>query len=222
MIYKIGVFILFLFLVHGCAHRSLPPSMPPPVSSPSRAALYKKPCHIVKKGDSLWLISKKYGVSIDALMEENNIAHPSRIKVGQKLAIPFSQSHLKKQLLFLFPVHGTIIHYFGEVIDKRINKGLKIKTDGNTPVYSAMRGEVVFTSYLKGYGNTVIIEHQNNFATVYANLSQIAVKKGDMVLQNHILGYVAHNSQHNMPLLHFEVRNGYKAEDPLLYLVYDD
>ena len=151
-------------------------------------------------------------------MKENNIRNPSKIIIGQKLFIPVSTSHPKKARTFLFPVQGEITYYFGEVINKKINKGITIKTKENACVHPSKRGKVVFCDYIRGYGNTVIIEHANNISTVYANLADSSVKRGDSVSQDHLLGHVAVDAKTNVAILHFEVRTGYRAADPLYYM----
>lgn len=219
---RLFVFLLFIIWSIGCApaRRTTPAYIPP--CMPARAVPSDwKPKYIVQNGDSLWLISKKYGISVDALMRENNISNPSRIFAGQKIYIPVCAINYKKEGLFLFPVQGRIKHYFGEVIDNKINNGIKVRPDGNAPVCAAGQGKVVFYNYLKGYGNTLIIEHSDGLSTVYANLSDVTIKKGDTVRQGQRMGLVAGDSSDSDALLHFEVRNGAKADDPLLYVKYD-
>jgi len=224
MFKKITVFIFFLFLVNGCTAHRHAPSYTPRCAEPKQKTFSSrpKPAYVIKKGDSLWKISKKFRVPVESLKSLNKITDPSRIKVGQKIYLPVSVSGQKKQGLFFFPVEGKIIHYFGEVIDNRLNKGLKIKSDKNENVFSAKQGKIVFADFLKGYGTTVIIEHDYDFSTVYANLSGIKIKKGDIVKGREILGTVSADPEQEHAILHFELRRGHAAEDPLLYIKHYD
>ena len=175
---------------------------------------------MVKRGDSLWAIAQQYNVSVDTLKRKNSIEDPSRLNAGQLLAVPSFSDEEQKKSSFRFPVKGKIIGYFGEVIDNRINKGIKIRAEGSAKVFSSLAGEVVFIGFINGYGQTVIVEHCNNISTVYSYLSGIEVEQGDLIAQGQLIGEVQLHPTENIHLLHFEVRKGPKATDPLQYVRY--
>ncbi len=224
-------FLLFLVILYnGCISREeLTSSHYSSSYQPSKVNTFyrgyktqKNIYYVVKKGDSLWSIAKKYNVKIEDLMRENNISYPATLKVGTKLVIPLNPLYKRdygiKKSLFLWPVEGRIITYFGEKINNKKNKGIEIETEENIPVKAAEKGKVTFSDYIKGYGKTVIIRHYNNISTVYTNLSKILVKEGDYVEKGKAIGIVGKDSQKNIGLLHFEVRKSYKAQNPLIYL----
>ncbi len=183
----------------------------------------KEVYYIVKKGDTLFSIAKKFNINVKTLMERNNLSSPGMLKAGIKLIIP-SQPIQKKyytstnKLLFLWPVQGKILTHFGERINNKKIKGIEIATQKGAIVKACERGKVTFSSYIKGYGKTVIIKHTDDISTVYTNLSEILVKEGTYVKRGQAIGKVGKDPQRNIYLLHFEIRKGYKTQNPLLYL----
>ena len=153
--------------------------------------------HTVGKNETLWRICKTYKVSIQEVAELNNIKNPARIKVGDKLFIPGARQQLTvkasqqdgegtspgivmKKGIFIWPVKGPVITQFG--IDNGFkNDGIDIAVAPGSSVVAAYDGQVVFSSDLKGYGKTIIIQHRDKYATVYANNKTNLAKKGDAV-----------------------------------------
>ncbi len=124
----------------------------------------------------------------------------------------------ENKTLFLWPVQGKIISYFGDEIGNKKNKGIEIQINRGTPIYASAKGKVTFSSYIKGYGKTIIIRHFNDISTVYANLSRISVKEGEYVKKGQIIGNAGNSLYKGKNIFHFEVRKGYKAQNPLVYL----
>ena len=80
-------------------------------------------------------------------------------------------------------------------------------------------GKVIFSSLLEGYGNTIIIQHKNNYATVYANNKKNLVKKGKWVKRGQNVAEVGLSSgKSNVPYLHFQIRKWNRPRNPLFYL----
>ncbi|MBN2482595.1 MAG: peptidoglycan DD-metalloendopeptidase family protein [Candidatus Omnitrophica bacterium] len=172
----------------------------------------------MKKGDSLWRIAQQYNISIDSLKRKNEIIDPAQLKAGQLLVVPDFDQDQNQGSSFVMPVKGKVVSYFGEVVDNRINKGIKIELTESQKVLSAMAGEVVFAGAINGYGQTVIIEHCDNISTVYSHLTNVEVTQGDFVAQGQSIGDVQSHPQKGSYLLHFEVRKGQTATDPLRYV----
>lgn len=80
------------------------------------------------------------------------------------------------------------------------NNGIDIRTDKSSDVYSVFAGTVVGTQFVPGYQNMVIVQH-GQYYTVYSNLEELTVKRGDQVSAKQIIGRVSNNK----PELHFEV-----------------
>lgn len=170
----------------------------------------------IRQGDSLWKISKQYNVSIERIMRDNNISSPYNLKVGQKIFIPRYRSTASQG--FLWPIKGNIVNYFNETVDSSLNRGLNIQaTTSNREVKASAQGKVVFSNPLKGWGETIILKHNSNLYTVYANLDQASVKEGSIVSKGKPIGMVA-SGKNGSYVLHFEVRKRNIPEDPLKYL----
>lgn len=177
---------------------------------------HTKKYHVVEKGDSLWGISKRYGISIDTLLKGNSISSPRNLKVGQKILIPAHYS--RRSGPFLWPVNGEVINFFNENVDNAINKGLNIKVNsGDKNIIASADGKVIFSNDLKGWGKTIILQHPSNVYTVYANLNCILIKEGSFVKKKQVIGEVACGKNNNH-ILHFEIRKKYIPQNPLNYL----
>ena len=173
--------------------------------------------YIVKKGDSLWRISKRYGVSVSAIMKVNGISSAQNLKVGQKLIIPRT-SRVKTSTSFLWPVKGEVVNFFGETVDSSPNRGLNIKANPTSKRVSASaQGRVVFSDNLKTWGRTVILEHGSDYYTIYANLDNTNLREGDLAKKGQSIGEVASGKNGNY-ILHFEIRKNYIPQDPLKYI----
>ena len=177
---------------------------------------------MVKRGDTLWKISKKYGVAVKDIMKANRLSSPNKIKIGQSIVIPGSRRTMKvttsrSKTSFSWPTNGEVINYFGENINNLANKGVNIRTNKEEDVRAAYGGEIVFANYLKGWGDTVIVEHPDRFHTIYANLKSISIKEGKKIRKNDLMGKVAPTSKGNY-ILHFEIRKQNIPQDPLQYL----
>ena len=172
--------------------------------------------YTVKKGDSLWGIARRYHTSLETLMKINHISSSRDLKVGQKITIPgFAQ---RGSRIFSWPVKGIVLNFFGENVDNSINRGLNIQTtDSAKEVKASARGRVVFSDQLKGWGETVILHHNNDIYTIYANLDNSLVKEGVLTEKEQVIGQVASGKNGNY-LLHFEIRKRYTPQDPLQYL----
>lgn len=184
---------------------------------PQRVEKERKVYYLVKKGDSLWSIAKKFNTTIKALIYENKIKSPDTIAIGTKLTIPANESS-KNKLLFHWPVRGKIVSCFGEKINNKVNKGIEIETREREVVRSSAGGQVTFSNYIKGYGHTVIIKHPKNLSTVYSNLTNVFVEEKTFVKEGDAIGKTGKDNRSGLHILHFEIRENYRAENPLAYL----
>ena len=120
---------------------------------------------------------------------------------------------------FAWPVRGEVISFFGSKFDRSKNKGIDIMCSIDTDVRASHAGKVVFCDdKFKGYGKTVIIDHGNDFQTVYAYNSSILVKVGDAVEQNSVIARSGRSGRAKVPSLHFEIRRSGEGVNPLSYL----
>ncbi|MFA5927764.1 MAG: peptidoglycan DD-metalloendopeptidase family protein [Candidatus Margulisiibacteriota bacterium] len=100
----------------------------------------------------------------------------------------------------------------------RFHSGLDMASRRGVPIKSADSGEVIFEGWWGGYGRAVIVDHGNNFSTVYAHMSSIQVKKGQVVNRGDVIGLVGSTGYSTGPHLHFEIRKDGKTANPLTYL----
>lgn len=124
---------------------------------------------------------------------------------------------------FIYPVSGPITSPFGYRVHPvtgttRFHSGLDFGVDYGTEIRSADNGVVIHADWMGGYGNCVIVQHNNDLSTLYGHQSEILVKQGDTVLQGQTLGRVGSTGMSTGPHLHFEVRQGGTPVDPLGYL----
>lgn len=119
---------------------------------------------------------------------------------------------------FNWPVVGVLSSKFGRRKGEP-HDGIDIVAPKGTLVGASRSGHVIYAgNKISGYGNMVIVRHPDTFATVYAHLSKILVKKGDFVSRGQSLGRVGESGRATGPHLHFEVREKSYPTDPLAYL----
>ena len=308
---KIALGILTLGILAGCTSRSGPPA----------SVQYDKPIspyHVVKKGDSIASIARKYGMDKRELIRTNGLESPYRIVKGQRLVVRPHRASAEQdgnddsempateevgsvpedegvQVKPLAPVSGGLVaknavesdgrlnpetddevdgeddqgdqakrKYDEDRIDeaegrakprsvdqpsnipaappaageytwptqgavtrtfnpsgkgKAQNDGINISAAKGAPVVAANNGVVAHAgNQLRGFGNVVLVKHDNGTMTVYAHLDKVVVKKGDIVNAGQKLGTVGQTGTVKEPQLHFEIRKGRKPIDPNKYL----
>jgi septal ring factor EnvC (AmiA/AmiB activator) len=121
-----------------------------------------------------------------------------------------------------WPVDGTIIYRFGRVINPNNTttrwNGIGISAAEGTQVRSVSAGEVVLADVMGTYGNTVIVQHGGGDYSVYGSLGRMAVAKGGRVTKGQAIGTIGATDPALPPHLHFEIRHGGPAVDPLTWL----
>ncbi|MBU2964878.1 peptidoglycan DD-metalloendopeptidase family protein [Amphritea sp. 2_MG-2023] len=121
-----------------------------------------------------------------------------------------------RALSWRWPTSGQIIQRFSN--KGKVNKGINFAGRKGAPVYAAEAGEVVYAgSGLLGYGNLVIIHHNQKFLSAYAHNSRILVKENDKVKTGDKIAEIG-NSGAARTMLHFEIRRDGQPVDPMLYL----
>lgn len=114
----------------------------------------------------------------------------------------------------------TITTYFGRRgVFQRFHTGIDLAAPAGTPIYAARAGQVDTAGWSRfGYGLHVILDHGGAQETLYGHMSRIAVRPGQWVARGDLLGYVGSTGWSTGPHLHFEVRVGGAARNPLAYL----
>ena len=99
------------------------------------------------------------------------------------------------------------------------NEGINIAVPEGTPVKSAGDGVVAYSgNELKGYGNLVLIRHDNGYVSAYAHNGDINVKRGERVNRGQVIAKSGQTGNVASPQLHFEIRKGSNPVDPMPYL----
>ncbi len=125
----------------------------------------------------------------------------------------------KRSSKFAWPVKGKVISKFGAIGKGRNNDGINIQAPKGTAVKAADKGTVVYAgNELKGFGNLILVKHSGGWITAYAHNQKLLVKKGQKVVKGEKIATVGDTGGVNEPQLHFEVRAGKKAVNPLSYL----
>jgi lipoprotein NlpD len=145
----------------------------------------------------------------------------SRPLEGQKPAPPAAPSQAREEpklevqpLQFMWPAKGKILAGFAEPR----HKGIDIEGKIGDPVIAAAAGRVTYVgSGIPGLGKLVVIKHDQGFITVYAHNKDILVKEQQSVTRGQKIAELG-NTDAERPKLHFQIRKGSAAVDPLLYL----
>jgi len=235
--------------------------------------------YIVRKGDTLYSISFRYGLDFRTLARLNNIDRHYSIYPGQRLKLraptvatnqsiisdksinapavkivrntgsktkpsprpkkniqkPKPASEVRKKttaptrvkpepapkartgpITWGWPSQGKIIQYYKT--KGTVNKGINISGRLGSPVKAAASGRVVYAGNgLLGYGNLVIVEHNQQFLSAYAHNSRVLVKENDKVKVGQVIAEMG-NTGADRVMLHFEIRRDGKPMNPLRYL----
>jgi murein DD-endopeptidase MepM/ murein hydrolase activator NlpD len=120
---------------------------------------------------------------------------------------------------FLWPVRGTIISRFGPRRGGLHNDGINIAAPRGAPVFASENGVVAYAGNgIKGFGNLLLVRHSDGWTTAYAHIDKVLVKKGDTVKRGETIGTIGSSGKVNRPQLHFEIRKGSQAIDPMTEL----
>lgn len=146
-------------------------------------------------------------------------ASSSNSKTAQNAYVPTTPPAKNRSAKFLWPVQGTVISGFGNLGKGRKNDGINIKAPLGTAVKAADAGTVAYAgNELKGFGNLILIKHNDGWITAYAHNDRLFVKKGQKVARGEKIASVGSSGGVTSPQLHFEVRTGKKAVNPRAYL----
>ncbi len=140
-----------------------------------------------------------------------------------RMAKSFNNSFSSYQGRLILPAPGKIISKFGlsQIGDYNsftFRKGIDIRTEKGEPVKSVFNGKVLFAQWLKGYGNLLVIDHGDNYYTLYAHVEEIFKQKGETVKTGEIIATAGDTGSIKGTCLHFEIRHHGKAVNPIKWL----
>jgi len=188
------------------------PDIPPTVkvSTPDSTTVY----HVVQPGQTLWSISQSYGVTVEELARLNNIEDPSRLLVNRRLLIPGTGASG-----WAWPVPGgEILAPFGERRSDHRHTGLDIRGQDGQAVLAVRSGRVLYSSTMRDYRKTVIVDHGEGLSSLYAHNSKLLVNVGQQVRRGQPIARIGRTGNATTEHCHFEIRRGETPVDPLLYL----
>ena len=201
------------------------------------------PVYTVKRGDTLYRISRATGTSVKDLARLNNISPPYTIEVGQKLRTNGNSATAKKssskskgktaavtppytvpksswppvgQRCWIWPASGKVVVPYS--LSEGGNKGIDIAAARGTPVYASGAGKVVYVgNQLRGYGNLIMIKHGEDYITAYAHNDTMQINNGQNVKAGQKIATMGSTGTDSVKL-HFQIRYKATAIDPQRYL----
>lgn len=206
-------------------------------------AAFKK-THTVRRGETLYAIAFHYDSDYRQLARLNHLRPPYTLRIGQVLTL---KGLVKKQGLarrktktfsrpifitkpkiihspwvnrpsalgWLWPANGHVMNSF---IPSQGKKGIDIASKKGEKVYAAHAGTVAYSgSGLAGYGNLIIIKHNNEYLTAYGNNARNLVKEGQSVKAKQVIAEIG-VIDHKFWGVHFEIRRAGQPVNPLNYL----
>ncbi|MCS7205736.1 MAG: M23 family metallopeptidase [Leptospiraceae bacterium] len=184
---------------------------------PNKAGIFYK----IKKGDRLVQIAEKYQILVEDIIKDNELVSYAILPVGKKIFLPNAVIP-EPPPIWVSPVKGKISSHFGYRIHplfgyRHFHSGIDISLHYE-PVRAARDGIVYFAGFLGGYGKTIILKHGSDYKTLYAHLSKIRVREGQMVKAGQVIGISGNTGLSTGPHLHFEVIYRDKAINPLKYV----
>ncbi|SAL04586.1 lipoprotein NlpD [Caballeronia calidae] len=195
----------------------------------------------VERGDTVYKIARENRTTVANIKRWNGLTNPDAIEVGQVLRIApaagsattaessgagaagSAKSDARAQVsspkagpgvTLVWPAQGSVIRSF----DGKNSKGIDIANAAGTPVVAAATGNVVYAGNgLRGYGNMLIVKHDDEYLTAYAHNRVLLVKEGQTVQQGQQIAEMG-DTDSNRTMLHFEVRYMGRSADPAKYL----
>ena len=210
----------------------------PAVTTPSFSPRSPPTHHVVARGDTLHGVAWKYRLDFRDIVKWNNLSDPDLILVGQRLRLtaPAVSAKAVKRTVPIAAASPAKVPSQSPPPPREVRwgwpavgetqsstsvsgaKGLEIRGNKGQPVKAAAGGEVVYSgSGLLGYGQLIIIKHDDTFLSAYAHNDALLVKEGRSVRMGEAIALMG-NSDAKDVMLHFEIRRNGKAVDPLKYL----
>lgn len=233
-----------------------------------RLVLPRPQVHVVRRGDTLYGIARAYGTDMRRIAAINGLRSPYVIHVGDRLALPGGRGQTRVASSpaprpassgassttsssrpaggtetarvtpkpvsrptaipappprtgqgFAWPVQGRLLSKFGPTGKGERNDGINIAVPHGTGVKAADHGVVVYAgNELKGFGNLLLVKHDGGWVTAYAHNDRLLAKRGEQVKRGQVIAKAGQTGNVQTPQVHFEVRKGSRAVDPLDHL----
>jgi len=194
--------------------------------------------HVVRRGETAYRIARAYGVDVADLLEINGIADPRQVAVGTELFVPGASRVVELDEVtggkpapahgeagetaratgrLGWPLQGVLYGRYGVRSGHR-HDGIDLAAPEGTVIGAAAAGAVIYAGEQAGYGSIVILRHLDGLVTLYAHCSAVLVGEGASVRRGEPIARVGQTGRTTGPHLHFEVREGTRPRNPLLFL----
>lgn len=193
--------------------------------------------HTVQRGETTYGISRRFGVDMTRLVRLNHLRAPYNLALGQRLKIPTSTTSTtvannnapqrqataplppREGSKFIWPTRGAVLSSYGPKEGGIHNDGINIRATHGAEVKAADAGVVAYAGQdIKGFGQLLLIRHEGGWVTAYAHNDALLVERGQAVRRGQKIANVGTSGGVATPQLHFEVRKGTRAVDPIRYL----
>lgn len=193
----------------------------------------------IKKQEGLLVAEHKVKSKIVSDLDKNRVATLTRIKTLRSKTQALKERNtpgndewedLMRPSIFEqkgqlhSPIQGVVIQDFGLITDERYktqlsHKGWKYAAPKGTPVQAIFEGTVIHSSFVKGYGYTIIVDHGDHYYSVYAHTSRPKVSVGDNIKRNEVIAEAGNTQRGLGEGIYFEIRHFSEPENPTQWLV---
>ena len=161
--------------------------------------------------------ARKRILSLIETLERQRIARERGAPSGE---VPLLGDFGRNRGRLPWPANGKVARGFGQQTNARFgtktfNSGIDISATFGTPITAVSKGRVEYVNWLEGYGKCVILNHGGAYYTLYAHASEITVPVGKEVAAGETIGRVGDTGSTSGTVLHFEIRRGKEALNPL-------
>ena len=141
----------------------------------------------------------------------------------KRLQKRFSEKFSKERGRLGWPNDGEVVALFGRQKHPKFDtfiyrKGIEIEPSKGELVKTVYDGVVIYANWFRGYGMVIIVDHGENYYSIYAHLSKLLVSVGDAVGRNRTIGEVGETGLSQGNRLYFEIRHQGEPMDPLTWL----
>ena len=215
-----GIVVIGILAVGGCT---------------SSLLNFESTSHVVQPGESLYTIAWRYRLDYQDLARWNDLGNPDLIYVGQRLSLRAAGATRPAQAssrvpqprplppapnlappTWQWPAQGELVRAFGA--DSGLGNGIGIGGSVGQAIRAAAAGRVVYSgSGLIGYGQLLIIKHNDTYLSAYGHNNRLIVGQGDSVERGQTIAEMGIGPE-RQPQLHFEIRRNGSPVDPLDHL----
>ncbi len=201
---------------------SLVESVPYEVEKINDNTIYKNTTVVAQKGQKgeakvLARVTKVNGIQTEKdVLESETIVQPVKQieKVGTKERPATTGSGS-----FIRPTYGSLSSRYGTRWNRSHN-GIDIAGSYNSDIKAADGGVVTYAGWMSGYGNYVVINHENGYQTAYGHCASLCVKEGSRVAKGDVIAKMGNTGRSTGTHLHFEVKKNGQFVNPLTYVNY--